>query len=165
MSKTSNKVVLPDGGEGLPDEPVPFDPADVLAAEILSDALPKSVWSAVGRNEPQIFLIEVARSSWWKPMASGLRRLFTEVAVYTPTNLTSSMRDERGASVIIAPTFVVFGDPTRLPGELIAGADVRIPVRATPRALRRTLQRLYGARAAVLRATSLDSIGLSCWSL
>ncbi|PZQ88741.1 MAG: hypothetical protein DI534_11365 [Leifsonia xyli] len=135
--------------DGLVDAPEPFDPAGVVATEILHAALPSAVLAAVRRHEPKIFALDVPGSGWLSPIATALRCRFENAAVYTPADMVSTPAKGRSSTIVRGPTFVVLGDPMRLPPELIAGADVRIPIRPTARALRRALRKLYGARAVV----------------
>jgi hypothetical protein len=85
-------------------------------------------------------------------MSLGLTRMFGNPTIIKPSTSITTAPKERGSTVVDGAIFVVLGDPTRLPAELIAGADFRIRVRPTRRALRRALWRLYGKWTVVRHA-------------
>lgn len=131
-----------------------FLPSMALALAVLNDALPKSLLAAVAKGEHVAVLIETPGDSWVSPIIRALDCMHENGVEYVKPEKNLRFLDdrERIIRVVDRPLFAVTSDPGLLPKELIVGADVRIALRMTPRALRKALRNIYGRSAKVLPA-------------
>ena len=136
-----------------------FLPSLALALAVLNDALPKSLRAAVAKGEHVAVLIETPGDSWVSPIIRALDCMHEKGVEYVKPEKNLRFFDdrERIIRVIDRPLFAVTPDPTLLPKELIVGADVRIALRMTSKALRKALKDIYG-RSARVRPTDIAGL-------
>ena len=131
-------------------------PAAAIAHAVLIEAIPRSIRSAIEKDDPIVVLLETRSAAWTAALQEHVDRLWPDATVQAPRQAPTKHSQPHTPNVS-GSVIAITQNAGWLTSAVVAGADARISVRATPSIVARAIKFVCGRRPTV---TDTDISGL-----